>query len=240
MYNNPADKSGSKKTSYLHLLHISDPLLPIGGFTHSYGLETYVQKELVDSSSRAKKYAIAYLKHNYLYNDLLAMRLAWEFAADKNLNGLIEINNILCASKAPMELRNASTKLGIRFIKIIETELKNEPLFTEYLNAVKAGKCQSNYCVVYGVTAFLFSIGKEEAMCAMTYNTSSAIINNCAKLIPISQMDGQRILFDIRKDIEEIVDKAGCLTLEDLGMSSIGFDIRAMQHERLYTRIYIS
>ena len=240
MNNNPADKADSKKSSYLQLLHISDPLLPIGGFTHSYGLETYVQKELVNSSSSARKYVIAYLKHNYLYNDLLAMRLAWEFAADNNLDRLIELNNILCASKAPMELRNASTKLGLRLIKIIEAELKNEAFFTEYLGAVKADRCQSNYCVVYGMTAFLFNIGKEEAMCAITYNTASTIINNCAKLIPISQMDGQKILFEVRKDIEEIVEKAGDLTIEELGMSSIGFDIRSMQHERLYTRIYIS
>jgi len=240
MYNNLADKNDSKKTSYLHLLHISDPLLPIGGFTHSYGLETYVQKELVNSSSSSKKYIIAYLKHNYLYNDLLAMRLAWEYADDKNLDGLIELNNILCASKAPMELRNASTKLGLRLIKIVEVELKNEALFKQFINAVKAEKCQSNYCVIYGMTAFLLNIGKEEAMCALTYNTASAIINNCAKLIPISQMEGQKILFEIRKDIEEIVEKAGYLTLEDLGMSGAGFDIRSMQHERLYTRIYIS
>jgi len=31
---------------FFYLLQISDPLFPIGGFTQSYGLETYVQKGL--------------------------------------------------------------------------------------------------------------------------------------------------------------------------------------------------
>lgn len=236
----PPGKSRARLRSCLHLLHLSDPLLPIGGFTHSYGLETYVQKELVNSSSLVKKYLVAYLRHNFLYNELLAMRLAWEYADKSNIEAIVELSNILCAAKGPRELRNAGTKLGLRLIKIIETQLNGEALFIEYLEAVKAGKCESNYCVVYGMAAYLFGIGKEEAMIAISYNTASTIINNCAKLIPISQMDGQKILFEAQAFIEELVEKADKLKPEDTGMCSIGFDIRSMQHERLYTRIYIS
>ena len=236
----PTGKSLSRLRSYLHLLHLSDPLLPIGGFTHSYGLETYVQKELVNSCTQVKKYLEAYLRHNFLYNDLLAMRFAWENTEKSNIEGLVELNNILCAAKAPRELRNAGTKLGLRLVKIIESQLSGEALFTGYLEAVKAGKCEGNYCVVYGMASYLFGIGKEEAMTAISYNTASTIINNCAKLIPISQMEGQKILFEAQAIIAELVEKAGGLQPEDTGMCSTGFDIRSMQHERLYTRIYIS
>ncbi|MDF2985191.1 MAG: Urease accessory protein UreF [Eubacterium sp.] len=235
-----SEKNRSELRSYLSLLHISDPLLPIGGFTHSYGLETYVQKELVNSSPAAKNYLLAYLWHNYLYNDLLAMRFAWEYSESGNIEGVVELNNVLCASKAPKELRTASTKLGLRLIKILEKELAGEQFFQAFLKELKAERCDSSYCVVYGMAAYLLGIGKEEAMCAITYGTASAIINNCAKLIPISQMDGQKILFEVQAELEEIINKANTLTLDELGMSSIGFDIRSMQHERLYTRIYIS
>lgn len=234
------DKKNEKLRSCLQLLHLSDPLLPIGGFTHSYGLETYVQKGLVDSGPAAKNYMEVYLKHNFLYNDLLAARLAWEYAGAGDVDGIVELNNVLCASKAPKELRLAGTKLGLRFIKIIENLLKDNSIYIKYSEAIKAGRCESNYCTAFGMAARLFDIGREEALCAVTYGTASAIINNCGKLIPLSQMEGQKILFESGDIMEELIEKVMELKPEHLGMNCVGFDIRSMQHERLYTRIYIS
>ena len=52
-------------SSLLSLLHLSDPALPIGGFSHSAGLETYVQKELLHDNESAKEfyYANAFTKY---------------------------------------------------------------------------------------------------------------------------------------------------------------------------------
>jgi urease accessory protein len=36
------------------LLHLADPTLPIGGYTHSNGLETYVQERIVHNVGNRK------------------------------------------------------------------------------------------------------------------------------------------------------------------------------------------
>ncbi|MGY0036587.1 hypothetical protein [Pedobacter sp. NJ-S-72] len=38
------------------LLHLADPTLPIGGYSHSNGLETYVQEGIVCSADTARLY----------------------------------------------------------------------------------------------------------------------------------------------------------------------------------------
>ena len=67
-----------RKKEFL-LLQMNDSLFPIGGYSHSYGLETYIQKGLVGNAA-AEEYIRRRLRYNFLYTDLLAARLSWEAA----------------------------------------------------------------------------------------------------------------------------------------------------------------
>jgi len=75
---------------------------------------------------------------------------------------------------------------------------------------------------------------------AFLYAQVSAMVTNCVKSIPLSQTAGQKMLFGFHGVMEEILAETGRLTKEDLGRSAPGFDIRSMQHEVLYSRLYMS
>ncbi len=223
-----------------YLLQISDSFLPIGGYTQSLGLEAYVQKGIVYNADTAKKYLESYLLNNFLYNDLLAVKLTWEYVQAENLTAICNIAEILSASKSPREIRTASIKLGTRFAKIVETVLGGNNFFESFMQLVKSGECKGHYSVIYGLTAKLFNIKKNDALSAVSYNTASSIINNCGKLVPISQKDGQDILFESQVIFHQLIDKVEALSEDSIGICGFGFDLRAMQHERLYSRLYIS
>ena len=50
------------------LLQINDALFPIGGYSHSYGLETYIQKELVSDEESAAEYIRNNLRFSVCFN----------------------------------------------------------------------------------------------------------------------------------------------------------------------------
>ena len=53
-------------------------------------------------------------------------------------------------------------------------------------------------------------------------------------------MDGQDILFDLRRALLRAVELSLEPNLDWLGAATLANDIRSMQHEVLYTRLYMS
>ena len=78
-----------------YLLQVNDSLFPIGGYSHSQGLETYIQKGLVYDLKTAEKYIENKINMSFKYTDLLAVKLAYERAAKDDVKGLVELEDIL-------------------------------------------------------------------------------------------------------------------------------------------------
>ena len=222
------------------LLQINDALFPIGAYSHSYGLETYIQKNIVKDIDTVFKYLKCNLKTTILYTELLSISLAYDYAKDNKLNEIIRLEEILNASKIPSEIRLASQKLGSRFIKTLEAiEISTKgQIFNDYIKASK--EIQPTHSVAYGVFCSAVGIEKIKAIEGFLYSYTSSTITTCVKSIPLSQTHGQRLLYKSYEIFEEILSILPSLTLKDLCISTPGFDIRCMQHETLYSRLYMS
>ena len=209
-----------------YLLQVNDALFPVGAYSHSQGLETYIQKGIVHDEESA---------------ELLAVRLAYESAMENNLEKLMHLEEILEVSRLPVEQREASRKMGSRFAKTIEKlelEITKQGIFHDYLTARK-GKIIS-HCCVYGVFCAAFRLDLENTLSHYLYAQTSAMVTNCVKTIPLSQSSGQKILSGCYGCFQEILSEVLKWTEEDLCLSAPGFDIRGIQHEKLYSRIYMS
>jgi len=56
----------------------------------------------------------------------------------------------------------------------------------------------------------------------------------------LSQQTGQQILYDLIPFIESLAEKGIDPDESMIGVCCAAFDIRSMQHERLYSRLYMS
>lgn len=229
-----------KLNSHFLLLQINDSLFPIGGYSHSYGLETYVQKGLVHDTQTAESYIRPRLRYNFLYTDLLAVRFAYEAAQEGSIRRLEELEDIMEASRVPFEIRDASRRLGSRFIKTLnhmEIPWVNT-FFQEYLEK-RTRKTLCHPCA-YGAVCACTGIALEDALLNFLYAQASAMITNCVKLIPLSQSAGQHLLSALYPMLEEILHEAQTAGPEMLCASTPAFDLRSIEHESLYSRLYMS
>ncbi|MDR0838427.1 MAG: hypothetical protein LBN99_02150 [Oscillospiraceae bacterium] len=216
----------------LPLLQVFDPLFPVGAYTLSNGLETYTQKGLVRDRASLADY-LASLLAVLPYGDL-------GLAAHAALGGDVAGLDAICdAMKAPKELRDGSAHLGSRFIKAV-APLYSCPALAAYGELVRAGVCVGHYPVAAGL--FIRDAGADTArgLEIYCYSLLAAAVNHAAKLVPLRQNDAQGALADAAARISDAVARALHTEIDELGVSGAGFELRAMQHESLYTRLYAS
>ena len=160
------------------------------------------------------------------------------------------LDEIYGASRGPFELREGSRKLATRFEKTTDAFCEipllangkhgeNSTGRASEMHGAKTAAYQAVYFpVAYGAHCAERGIPLEECLAAFTYSQVSARVTTCVKLVPLSQSEGQRILYSLMKNFSDLVAKCFTLSENDLCRSSPGLDLRAMQHEYLYSRLY--
>ena len=226
--------------SRLLLLQVNDALFPIGAYSHSYGLETYIQEGRVRDAKTAGEYISRKLALGTVYTDLLAVRLACEKAGTGNLEALDELEDMLEASLIPRECREAFKKLGNRFAKTVSG--LPIPWKTQVFEAYVKRRGEGGVChpCAYGVFCAGTGIPAEDAMLHYLYAQTSAMVTNCVKAVPLSQTEGQKILTAQLGAFPGLLEQAKEAPEKMLGLGAPGFDLAGILHETLYSRLYMS
>ncbi len=220
----------------LKMLQISDNLFPIGGFTQSNGLETFIQKDKITTASDLSEYMKNFVQL-ITYNELMALRYGYEFAEDSEK--LCKYDNLYSAYRAPYEIRLGSEKLNTRFIKVLE-KITDYPLLQNYKQLIQKGLCYGNHPFGVGIYIKENDIDINLGMLCYCYSLTATTITNAVKIIPLSQNDGQIILAKSFDDILQAVQHALSANEEDFGLNGSQTDIYAMNHETLYSRLYMN
>ncbi len=218
-------------TSLLKMIQICDSLFPIGAFTLSNGLETFVNNGQISTAENLEEYINSYLQI-LPYNDLGVMALAYAHA--ENRDYIEMLNQLSIIYKIPMEVRDGSRKLCSRFLKLWEN-IKEYDSLRKYQQLP-----EGNYAIAVGLYAKEIGIAIADGVSMYAYSLLTAMVTNAVKTVPLSQKDGQRILFEVQEKLPAVCEKSMRITMDDLGIGGTESDIAAMNHETLYSRLYMS
>lgn len=222
---------------FLKLLQSVDAFFPIGAFTLSNGLEDYVLRERICTVEQLSQYLKGFLQI-FPYNDLGLLSLAYRHAHDRNF--IEKLDYLAGASKSAREVRTGSCRMCSRYLKAREAMKDCSVELLWYRERIKEKKLLGFMPIVLGIYGAELKISQTELLTMYGYSTLSAIVNNAVKLVPLSQMEGQRVLFEYFDELNKAVEKVYNVKISDIGISGAAYELHCMNHEHLYSRQYMS
>lgn len=225
----------------LLLLQLCDSNYPSGAFSHSFGLETYIQEETVHNKETFFQWLKVYIEKQLTYTDGIACRFIFEALEQKDYDytQIWKWDLLLYVQNIPMEAREASRRIGERMIRM-GIDLFALPLLTEYLNRIRAKEAFGHPALVSPIISHYFQIKKRETLMTYLYATIVTLVQNGVRGIPLGQTDGQRILLELQPLLLKAAKRIEVLEQTDFGTVSPGLEIAQMIHERLQVRLFMS
>lgn len=222
----------------LMLLQWTDSAFPTGAFAHSGGLETYTQVEAVRSADDLAA-LIAVKLTSATGTDLIVIHEAMSACEASNHARLLELDALLSASKLAREMREASEKVGRRMLDNVLNLLDDATLIA-FRDDITAGRCAGHHAVVHGLACAALKLEPRAALLAFAYGLVANQTAAAMKLMALGQTQAQAVLASASPTMADAVDLALSRTLDDFNSFTPGLDIRAMQHEYLFRRLFIS
>ena len=235
----PDIPASSEDAALWPLLQLSDQLFPTGAFAYSHGLEAYVDQGRVHDRVTCQQLFETLCWHALGPCDLVFCVHAFRRAATGDLQALIQLDRLLNAFKVTKELRLESQHTGQAFLRA-GLALHPPPLAERFLQAIQQGTTPGHHAITFGLFTQSLGIPETRALQGYLYTVAAAWVAAALRLVPLGQSDGQRLLHGLMPTLSDILQHYRQLTLEEAWSCTPGLDIRSMQHERQYSRLFRS
>jgi len=228
--------TGSSLLSYVQLL---DSALPIGGFSHSFGLETFVQQNRVTNIQQLEQYIIGQIHASLVRLEGLAIKGIFLAMEEDDLWRVCLFDKIIHVQRTPRESREGLQKMGKRLIKLGHT-LYPEADLRKLERGLELHGGYGTLPVVHAWISFKLRVPLDEAVKGYLYTSLTTMVNSALRLMSLGQTEGQLLIRRMLTVIDQQWDTVRKLPAEQLHAFTPAHDIRAMQHETLYSRLFMS
>ncbi|WP_026342107.1 urease accessory protein UreF [Paenibacillus fonticola] len=223
----------------LSLFQLCDSNFPTGAFSHSFGLESYIQENKVHNQETFFEWLKVYLHEQLVYSDGLASRLVYEALMNDDLQQIWHLDHLLTIQNLPRETREGTQMIGDRMLKLTET-IYGLSILSQYREEIKKKNAFGHPAIVFSMVAHGLSVTKQDTILYYLYSAISSQVQNAVRAVPLGQTAGQTISHQFIPELSQAVDRIIELTKDDFGIVSPGIELSQMKHERVNIRIFMS
>ncbi len=226
------------------LLQLTDSALPIGSYSHSWGLEAAVQAGHLRDRAGVQQYLLGILYMSLAPFEGRACALAYRLAQSGSQSGVQELHRHLQATRWAAEPRQASLDLGKRLAQLAERtwgipvpKPEGEPL---------------HHPLVFGWICAQAGIGLEDTLRAFLFSSLTGWVSAAVRLVPLGHTEGQSLLAQLHKPIESALQQEILPIAKQIERPKIPLDYPALSsftplqerdcqaHQQLYSRLFQS
>jgi urease accessory protein len=226
-------------TALIAVLQFADGLFPSGGFAHSLGLETYAQEGTVRDAATLRGFVGVHLEGGAGPSDAVAAAIAARAGLAEDLDACIELDRGLDAMKTVPEFRAASRQMGRQTARAAAA-FAGDP-FTERLGvAIDEEQTPGHHAVVFGAVTGRCGASPETVAAAFLHSTAALLVGAGLRLLPVGQVEGQRVLASMRAPIARLATRAAAAGVDDIWTFTPGLEMAGLRHADLEGRLFRS
>ena len=216
------------------LLRLASPMLPVGAYSYSGGLEAAIESGIVHDPASTEAWVRDVLE---LYLARFELPILWRMQRAWAAGEVpADWNNRFRAGRDTTESLAETLQMGGSLVSLL-TDLGEFP--AEALARLKTLQ-PLTFPLAYAFAAAHWAIPAEAALQAYAWSWAENQVAAAMKAVPIGQVAGQRILATLASGIPAVVARAATLDDTDISNFAPGLTLAAIRHETQYSRLFRS
>ncbi len=224
----------------LSLLQIADSALPIGGYTHSWGLEAAIARRLVHDPETLERWTGRWLRTSLgpLEGVLVASACRATDAGDRT--GLRALNLLAEVSIMPASIRCASREMGAQLLALGATWAWSAEGLAPFTRVRPDESDCWHHPVAFGMLGAIAHGEPEDVLIAYLHQAALGMIGAGVRAIPVGHTHGQQVLAYLQDDIRTLAADLVDREPETAGAGCPFYEVLCDEQTRLYARMYRS
>lgn len=218
------------------LLQLASPMLPVGAYSYSQGLEWAIEIGDVTDMASAQAWigdVLAHYQASFELPVLQRLCLAWQ---DEDLDKVQAWDDFYQAGRDTAEAYAETRQMGYSLVRLLEGLQTLPPVLMKAIAALSTPA----FPTIYAAVSAHWRIPVADALHGYAWSWLENQVSAAMKTVPLGQVAGQRILYQLGEYLPGLVAHAMALPDEEVSNFCPALSIAGCRHETQYTRLFRS